>query len=147
MAQIDEKKDLYICAAECIIEKDGKFLVITRPQGVHAGGLMAFPGGKVEQYDGADGQHIFEQAAKREVLEEVGMKLLDPLKLVTSSFFFDEHTRRPVIDCVFHCRAVKTNCTVIAHEREVPHYQWLTKAEIKEHPNAPIWVKRYIGLL
>ena len=147
MAQIDENKDLYICVAECIIEKDGKFLTITRPKGVHAGGLMSFPGGKVEQSDGAEGKSIFETAARREVQEEVGIDLADPLRLVTSSFFFDEPTGRPVIDCIFHCQVKKSDCTVKANQREVPHYEWLTKNEIMEHPNAPVWVKRYIGLV
>jgi hypothetical protein len=37
----------YLKVVECAIEHDSKFLVIKRPQGVHAGGMLAFPGGKL----------------------------------------------------------------------------------------------------
>ncbi len=62
-----KEKNLYICAAECIIEKDSRYLVIERPHGVHAGGLFAFPGGKLEPLDGEHQHDIFVAAAKREV--------------------------------------------------------------------------------
>jgi len=146
MAEIDESKDLYICCAECIIEKEGKLLVIKRPKGVHAGGLFSFPGGKIEHYDGENGKNIFVEAAKREVLEEVGIRIVDPLQLVTSSFFSDEITGRPVVDCIFYCNAKNTETTVHADQREVPEYYWLTREELDTHPDAPAWVKLYIKL-
>ena len=146
MAEIDRSKDLYICCAECIIEKDGKILVIRRPSGVHAGGLFAFPGGKIEYSDGAGGKNIFAEAAKREVLEEVGIKIEDPIRLITSSFFFDDLNGLPVIDCVFFCHADKTQTIVNANEREVPEYYWLSREEIFSHQNSPEWVKRYVSL-
>ena len=40
---------LYLNIVEVAIEHDEKFLIIKRPEGKHAGGLLAFPGGKVEE--------------------------------------------------------------------------------------------------
>ncbi len=38
----------FIAVVECAIEYQGKFMIIERPQGGHAEGLLSFPGGKVE---------------------------------------------------------------------------------------------------
>jgi mutator protein MutT len=39
-------KTILVCAA--IIERDGRFLITRRPQGVHLEGFWEFPGGKCE---------------------------------------------------------------------------------------------------
>ncbi len=147
MLQRKNHKHYFLCIAECIIERGDKILMITRPEGGPGGGLLGFPGGKVDQEDGARDQHVFEQAARREVLEEVGIQLADPLRLVTSRFFKGSIKQCPIIDCIFHCVAVKTDCTVYPSPREVPHYQWLTREEILVHPKAPPSVKRLIRML
>jgi len=41
----------YLLIVECAIECNGKFLIIQRPEGKHAGGLLAFAGGKVDEQD------------------------------------------------------------------------------------------------
>lgn len=56
----------YLVLVECAIEYQGKFLIIKRPENVHAGGLLSFPGGKVEEYDAIDdGSCVLENAVKR----------------------------------------------------------------------------------
>ena len=64
------------------IEHNDKFLIIKRPQGVYVAGLLAFPGGKVEQIDEQNERDILRFAAKREVFEEVGLDLKDDLTYV-----------------------------------------------------------------
>lgn len=133
----------YIAVVECAIEHNNKFLIIKRPEGVHAGGLLAFPGGKVEEHDGAPNENILVQAVIREVFEEVGLKLDDPIQYITSSYFTDKKGNG-IIDNIFHCKLNKTNVLINASKREVPEYYWLTYDEILEAKNSPEWLKRYV---
>jgi len=134
----------FVVVVECIIEYEEKFLLIKRPQGVHAGGLLAFPGGKIEAQDGAHHADVLVGAVKREVLEEVGLELIDPIQYATSNYFVDSRNE-PVVDVVFYTRLSKTKAVVKASEREVPEYYWMTADEISAHDNAPVWVKRYLS--
>lgn len=143
----EEKIERYICYAECIIEHEEKYLLILRPQGSHAGGLLAFPGGKIEHSDGHFGQDIFLNAAKREVMEEVGINLNAPLQYITSNFFYDDRNYLPVVGCVFHCRLNGPRPAVIPNLQEVPEFYWLTFNEINSHLKTPEWVKRYLKML
>ncbi len=79
----------FIVVVECAIEHEGRFLVIQRPIGKHAEGLLSFPGGKFETTDGNESRDALLHAVKREVFEEVGLKLQDPINYVTSSYFID----------------------------------------------------------
>ncbi len=47
-----------VVVVECAIEHKGKFLLIKRPNEGHAGGLLAFPGGKVDFADGSEDKNI-----------------------------------------------------------------------------------------
>jgi 8-oxo-dGTP diphosphatase len=131
-----------IVVVECAIESDDKYLIIKRPAGTHAEGLLAFPGGKVEEQD-IQGDVLI-NAVKREVWEEVGINLEDPIHYVTSSCFMDRFGN-PVIDAIFHCRLEKSSATVTASEREVPAYYWMTKDEIMAADNSPEWLKHYLN--
>lgn len=133
----------FLVVVECAIEHNGKFLLIKRPSGVHAGGLLAFPGGKVEYKDGSEHLDILKHAAKREVLEEVGLNLIDPIHFVLSSYFRDSHEEH-VLDTIFHCKIEKSIIEIKHSIREVQEYFWLSPDEIFRHKNSPVWLKRYI---
>lgn len=135
----------YLNIVECAIEHDGKFLIIKRPLDKIASGLLSFPGGKVEAQDTQHGGDILKFAAKREVLEEVGISLLDPLVYITSDFtdIYDS----PLIISIFHCVLEKSNTTVIPSEREVPEYYWMNQKQINQAHNAPDWLKKYVDLI
>lgn len=47
----ENKAKHYLKVVEVAIEHDSKFLIIKRPEGSHAGGLLSFPGGKVKEID------------------------------------------------------------------------------------------------
>lgn len=136
----------FLVVVECILEYQNKILVITRPMGVHAEGLLAFPGGKVEYIDGSNDKDILIEAIKREVFEEVGLNIVDKIQFVTSSYFIDAHQNQ-ALDVIFYCKLEKTFVEVNASKREVPEYQWLTYSEIDKHPQAPPWLKRYLSYI
>jgi 8-oxo-dGTP pyrophosphatase MutT (NUDIX family) len=137
---------LYLKVVEVAIEHDNKFLIIKRPEGKHAGGLLSFPGGKVEEIDEQNEWDILRLAAKREILEEVGLDLQDNLNYITSNYFIDSIGAH-VIDTIFHCKIKKTDLTINASPREVPEYYWLTAEEINKANNAPEWLKQYVKFI
>jgi len=144
MKKNDDAK--FLVVVECAIEYQEKFLIIERPPEGHAGGLLAFPGGKVDTADGHYNNDILLEAVKREVFEEVGLKLIDPLHVVTSSYFVDTH-QSPVLDVIFYCKLKETNPTITASPREVPNFAWMSRQEILAHVNSPIWLKKYLNLI
>jgi 8-oxo-dGTP diphosphatase len=138
-----KKMKFYLNVVEVAIEHNEKFLIIKRPEGKHAGGLLAFPGGKVEEIDEQNEWDILRLAAKREIREEVGLDLKDELKYITNNYFVDSIGAH-VIDTIFHCKIEKTDLTINASPREVPEYYWLTVEEINQAHNAPQWLKKYV---
>lgn len=138
----------YVVIVECAIEFDGQFLIIKRPDNKEAGGLFAFPGGKVESEDhnNTDSRDIMLNAVKREIFEEVGINLLDPIRYAASNHFTSVNGAECLI-LVFHCVLNKTNPTVNPSAREVPEHYWLTSEEINQAPNSPIWLKNYLSYI
>lgn len=135
----------FIVAVECAIEHEGRFLLIERPEGKHAAGLLAFPGGKCEVSDGVLGEDVLLNALRREVLEEVGLALDEPIRYVTSSCFVESETGSYVIDAVFHCLLQKAPERLLVNQREVPRYAWLAPDEILKAANCPDWLERYLS--
>ena len=136
----------HVVIVECALEHDGRFLVIKRPDNKEAGGLLAFPGGKVELEDHKkdDSSDVMLNAVKREIFEEVGINLLDPIRYVVSNHFTSVNGAECLI-LVFHCVLNKTTPTTTPSAREVPEYYWLTSEEINQAPNAPAWLKGYLS--
>ncbi len=136
----------FVVGAECAIEHDGKFLIIKRPPGKHAEGMLAFPGGGVEIEDGIDFD-VLANAARREVFEEVGLTIVDPLKYIASDYFIDSKTNAPSIFVLFHCKIINTNLELNISTREVAEYYWLSKSEITARDNCPEWLAKYLTFL
>ena len=136
---------LYLNVVEVAIEHDNKFLIIKRPEGKHAGGLLAFPGGKVEEIDEQNEWDVLRLAAKREILEEVGLELKDDLKYITNNYFVgSSNLAAYVLDTIFHCKIEKTNLTINPSVHEVIEYYCLTEEEINNAHNAPHWLKKSV---
>jgi len=83
-------------------------------------------------------------AVKREIFEEVGINLLDPIRYVTSNHFKSGNGSECLI-LVFHCILDQINPTVNPSTREVSEYYWLTSEEINQAPNSPTWLKEYLS--
>jgi 8-oxo-dGTP pyrophosphatase MutT (NUDIX family) len=131
----------FIVNVECAIEHDGKFLLIQRPAHVHAGGLFAFPGGKVEVEDGKN-PNILIEAIKREVREEVGLNLIDPIRYVTSSYFVSK--KSAVVGVIFHCKIKNSLLDLKPSEEETTQVAWMSQNEICDHSLSPPWLKFYL---
>lgn len=138
----------YVVIVECALELNGRFLIIKRPDDKEAGGLLAFPGGKVELEDhNTDGsRNIILNAVKREIFEEVGIKLLDPIQYMVSNHFKSVNGSECLI-MVFHCILNKAHPTVKPSAREVPEYYWLTSEEINQAHNSPLCLKDYLSYI
>lgn len=136
----------YIVAVECAIEYEGKFLIIQRPiTSKHAGGLLSFPGGGLDERDEIQNTNVLISAIKREIAEEVGLIVEDKIYYITTSYFTDS-VGSHVIDSIFYCLLVKTIPNVIPCKNEVSGYYWMTQEEINKAENAPEWLKRYVNL-
>ena len=134
-------KEEYIVAIQCIIEYEGKFLLIKRPIGSYGEGDLSFVGGGVEVTD-SESEDILYGALDREIFEEVGLKIEDPYVYVTTNFFMDGE--RKIINNVFYCKLEKTIPNIIPSPREVPEYYFMSYDEVMTHDNSPIWIRTYL---
>jgi 8-oxo-dGTP diphosphatase len=127
----------YIVNVEGAVVKDGRYLMIVRGEGEeHAAGVLAFPGGKVEDNEIASG--VLEETLRRELREEVDVEVGDEMVYVDSGSFVagDE----PVVDIVFLCR-YRSGEPRACDPEEVAAVQWMTLDEILMHPNSPPWME------
>lgn len=77
---------MFIVNVEGAVRKNDKWLIIERSKKEeHAGGLLSLVGGKVEQE--GNSLDILERTVKREILEEVGLKVKDSLTYVHSTSY------------------------------------------------------------
>jgi 8-oxo-dGTP pyrophosphatase MutT (NUDIX family) len=129
---------------QCAIEFDKKLLVIRRPIDTRDGGLLAFPGGKIDQEDCQLDCDILQNGAKREILEEVGISLDMELNYVTSRYFNKDNIH--MVFVLFHC-VVPTMPKVIPSAREVANYYWMNREEIDTADESAVWLKKYSVLI
>ncbi len=66
-------------------DKTGRILIAKRKEGVHQGGLWEFPGGKFEPIENA------QQALKRELYEELNIRIKESTPLININFNYPEH--------------------------------------------------------
>ena len=69
-----------------VIEVGGRFLVSRRLKGTHLAGYWEFPGGKVHQGES------YEEALKREILEELNVSVGDLTHVFTAAHVYPERT-------------------------------------------------------
>lgn len=71
--------EMEISVVAAVIQRDGCYLVCRRPAHKRHGGLWEFPGGKLEPGE------TFADAARRELAEELGLRLVEAGGLLYSS--------------------------------------------------------------
>lgn len=138
----DESVARFIVNVEVAVVRDGRYLATTRGPGEsHGAGWVGFPGGKLDaDLDLAD---ALEATARRELLEETGLDLLDPLVYVESHTFGMPESL--VLNVVMLARAADgTPC--ISDPDEVGHIEWLSYDEMLSDPAAQIWTRESLGL-
>jgi 8-oxo-dGTP diphosphatase len=123
----------YIVNVEAAVIRDGEYLVVERAADEeHAAGLLAFPGGKVEQLPG--NEDTIEETARREVAEETGVEVGDVAYVRSRTFAIDPET--PVVNIVTRCEYAGGEAMAREPE-EVAAVHWLSADEIRKHPDAP----------
>lgn len=132
---------MFIVNVEGAIRKNDKWLIIERSkEEEHAGGMLSLVGGKVDQE--GNSSEILERTVRREILEEVGVKVKDNITYVHSTSFVTDRGVN-VIDIVFLCEH-ESGEAYPKNSNEVERIIWLTTSEVLTHPLAPIYLKESI---
>jgi 8-oxo-dGTP pyrophosphatase MutT (NUDIX family) len=129
---------MFIVNVEGAIFHKEKWLVIKRStKEEHAGGTLSLVGGKVDIEGNA--LNILEETIKREIFEEVGIKIKDRMHfLYSSSFVLDDELN--VINIVFLCEYSHGTAYKKSPD-EVEDIYWMSFDEVVDHPNTPPWTK------
>lgn len=104
-----------------ILNKEKKFLVIKRKDGIH-GGKWAFPGGIVEKNE------TNEQALKREVKEETGLEITKIIKKIA----IYHYPRENKSDTQGTSYLVSVKSTRVNINDEVEEFRWVSIEELEE---------------
>lgn len=104
-----------------VIIRDGRVLIARRPEHAHQGGLLEFPGGKVEP-----GETV-QQALVREIAEETGLKLIESALQPVIGIRHNYGDKRVFLD-VWSTDAAAGE----AHGREGQPIQWLLPQELRD---------------
>lgn len=131
---------MFFVNVEGAIRKNDKWLIIERSKKEkHAGGLFSLVGGTVE-IEG-NSSDILERTLKREIFEEVGVKV-NKLQYVHNTSFSTEGCEH-VINIVFLC-SYESGDACVKSPDEVEDVMWLTAEEIYNHSKSPIYLKESI---
>ena len=131
----------FIVNVEAAIYKDDKWLIIRRSKKEeNAPGKLSLVGGKVE--DTACCNNLLEENLRREIMEEVGIDVDSSMEYIESTSFITNKGKR-VINIVFLCRYIKGEPRC-ASKYEVDEVYWMTRRDINNDNNAPIYLKNSI---
>lgn len=130
----------YVVNVDGAVVRDGEYLFIERgADEEHAAGVLAFPGGKVEQPP--ESGDAIRETARRELFEEVGIEVGAVEYVTSATFEADDGTR---------CLNVVTRCEHAggeAHPKaadEVAAVHWLSPDELGAHEDIPAYVEAYV---
>lgn len=132
---------MFIVNVEGAIRKDGKWIIVERSKKEeHAGGLLSLVGGKVDSE--GNSSNILEKTLKREIFEEIGIKVKENLKYIHSTSFVTDNGEI-VVDIIFLCE-YESGVIFVKQPEEVEKVFLLATEEILNNPQAPIFLKEYI---
>ena len=106
-----------------VIERNGRFLTITRSSTVVAPGKVCFPGGGIEPTETPS------EALVRECFEEIGVRVRPLEQIGKSVTSWNVHLR-------WWTAEIDADATPIPNPNEVATIQWLTLEELLRHPNS-----------
>jgi 8-oxo-dGTP diphosphatase len=133
----------YIVNVEAAVVDRGRYLLAVRGMGEgHAAGAVSPIGGKVEGPEVSD--DVLEETLRREVEEEVGLRIRGRMEYVESKAFTTDDGER-VVDVVFLCRHEGGGPRVVEPE-EVSSLTWMTKEVVLAGEEVPAWTRRSISL-
>lgn len=128
---------------EVAILREGRYLAIVRGEREEYGaGWLGFPGGTVD----SDGplRDAIEETARREVMEEVGLTLDDPIVYVESHTFGEAGP--PVLDIVVLARSREGEPWPKAPD-EVAAVAWMTADALRADGRTQAWTRLSLDLV
>ena len=132
---------MFVVNVEGVMRKDNKWLIIERSKiEEYAGGLLSLVGGKVDKE--GNSSDILERTVKREVWEEVGVRVKNNLKYIHSTSFTTDSGVN-VINVVFLCE-YQSGKAFFKSSNKVEQLLWLTTEELLSHPKSPTYSKESI---
>lgn len=130
----------FIVNVEGVLRRGERYLLTLRSEDEGpAPGTLSLPGGKVEYSDATE--ETLEHTLRREILEETGVRVVNPVYLESKWFRADDG--EPVVDIVFVCDHTGGEARV-GDAGEIAEVLWLTAAEVAAHPKAPPWTRASI---
>ena len=127
---------LHVIAVTAIVRKGNKYLLARRSEDDdQAPGEWSIPGGKVEK---AVGERRIEETLKKEVIEEVGIKIKDNVELVYNDSFI-RSSGDHVVMLTFVCDWKSGTAKPLEDQEEV---RWLTLPEIFAMNDLPDYTRR-----
>ncbi|WP_096435015.1 NUDIX hydrolase [Alteribacter populi] len=132
---------MFIVNVEGAVFHNGKWLIIKRSaKEDHGPGMLSLVGGKAEREGNTT--DILERTLKREIEEEVGIRVKEGMHYVHNTSFVSD-TGIHVVDIVFLCEYESGIAHPKSHE-EVAGVYWMAYEEILNHRYVPIWPKNSI---
>ena len=123
---------MFIVNVEGAVSKEDKWLIIERSKKEdHAGGMLSLVGGKVELE--GNSSDILERTVKREIYEEVDVKVNDQLTYIHSTSFITDKGEN-VVDIVFLCEYESGNAIPKSID-EVEAVDWMKASQVYSHPD------------
>lgn len=104
-----------------VLQRDARYLMIRRADGILAGGAWCFPGGGIEPGESPA------EAIVREIREEIGL-------VVTAGEKLWEWRREDGRLNLYWWRIHQTGGELRLNPQEVQAVQWMTEQEIRVHP-------------
>jgi len=138
------KNSNFIVNVEGAVFRRDKWLIIKRSEKEeYAPGTLALVGGKLELPEEDGFEDIAEETLRREIEEEVGIKVEERMDYLESKVFFTDDGQ-PVFDLVFLCRH-KSGEAYPRDLEEVEEVFWQTAKCILENSRAPEYLKRSLS--
>ncbi|SES18626.1 NUDIX hydrolase [Psychrobacillus sp. OK032] len=129
---------MFLINVEGAVFNNDKWLLIRRStKEAHAGGELALVGGTVDRE--GDSTDILERTLRRELSEEVGIEVKEPIQYVRNTSFLLADGRE-VVDIVFLCELHKGEPYAKSPD-EVESIHWMTTAEIIQHEEIQYYLR------
>lgn len=133
----------YVVNVDGIIGRGGEYLLIERgTDEEHAAGLLGLPGGQMENQP--DDNRVIEKTVRRELNEEVGVRVGDVTYVYSNTFEMD--TGSICLNVLMACEYLDGEPYAKADD-EVADIHWMTYDEVIENESIPEFTEQFITLV
>ena len=126
---------------EAAVHREGEYLLAERAATEdHAAGARSLVGGTVEREE--DGEDVLAATVRREVREEVGVRIGETAYVTSAQFVDDGGT--PCVNVVLLARHEAGEGEVREPE-EVARVGWFTPEAVRAHEDVPAFTREYVA--